>query len=688
MKKISRFIVNHSKLVVIISLLLMIPTIWGYVSTKINYDILVYLPTDNETIKGEKILTNDFGLGAYAFVMVDNMSNKQILDLERDIKKIDGIHLVASVADVIGTTIPKEMLPDEVVEKLYYEDETIMFVTFDNGTSDDKTLEAFRELRKTVKDDSRVAGMSALVLDTNDLSNSEMFIYVVIAVVLCSIVLLLATDSYFLPILLLGNIGMAILYNLGTNVFLGEISYITKAIVAVLQLGVTTDFSIFLYHKYIQAKTKYEDKKEAMVEAMGDTFKSVIGSSLTTFAGFLALCTMDLTLGTDIGIVMAKGVVFGLICVLTLFPAMLLVFDKLLEKTKHKVLLPEFKGIQRFSIKRRGIILIVFVLLIIPAFYGYKNYKVYYKLDESLPQTMPYNESNKALKEKFNINSMSIVLLDKNVTSNQIDTITEKIENLKGIDFAVSFSKLNELGIPEEMFDEEMNQLIHNDKYQLLLISSNYEIASDKLNHQVEQIKEIVKEQDKNAIVAGEGALMKDLVTIADHDFKMVTYTSLIVILLIMMMTLQSWGLPIILICAIEFAIFVNMAISCYTGVTLPFIASIVVGTIQLGATIDYAILMSTKYLEERRKTNDKEEAMKNTLKVTVPSIITSALCFFSATFGVAVYTKIDMIGSICNLLCRGSMISMIVVVIILPALLIAFDKFIMKTTRKMKEVL
>lgn len=687
MKKISKFIVNHSKLVVAISLLLMIPTIIGYVSTRINYDILVYLPKDNETIKGEEILTEDFGLGAYAFVMVDNMNNKQIIELEEDIKNIDGINMVASVADIIGTTIPAYMLPDEVSEKLYYEDETIMFVTFDNGTSDDKTLDAFRELRKTVKDDSKVAGMSALVLDTNDLSNSEMLIYIVIAVILCSIVLLLATDSYLLPLLLLGNIGVAILYNLGTNIFLGQISYITKAIVAVLQLGVTTDFSIFLYHKYEQAKENSKDKKLAMVEAISETFKSVIGSSLTTFAGFLALCTMDLTLGTDIGIVMAKGVLFGLICVLTLFPALLLVFDKVLEKTKHKVLLPQFKILQKFSIKRKNIILIAFLILLIPAFYGYKHYEVYYKLDESMPETMPYNESNKALKEKFNINSMNIVLLDKDVSVNEIDAISNDIEDLKGIGFAVSPAKLNELGIPSSMLDDELNKLINNDKYQLMLISSDYEIASNELNDQINDIKTIVKKYDKKAIVAGEGALMKDLVTIADHDFKMVTYTSLLVIFIIMIITLQSFGLPIILICAIEFAIFVNMAISYYTGITLPFIASIVVGTIQLGATIDYAILMSTKYLEERKITKDRKLAMQETLKVTIPSIITSALCFFSATFGVAIYTKIDMIGSICNLLCRGSIISMIVVVTILPALLMTFDKFIMKTTKNMKEM-
>ncbi len=686
MKRFSKFIVNHSILVVILSFLLMVPAILGYINTRINYDILVYLPENNETIQGEKILTKDIGLGAYAFVMVDDMSNRQILNLEKKIKKIDGINMAVSAVDIVGTVIPKEMLPDEVLGKLYHDDDTVLFITFKEGTSSDCTLRAFRQLRTTVGEASKVAGMSALVLDTNDLSNQEMFIYVVIAVVLCSLILFIATDSYLLPVFLLGNIGVAILYNLGTNIFLGDISYITKAIVAVLQLGVTTDFSIFLYHKYIQAKDKMKDNKKAMEEAIMDTFKSVIGSSLTTFAGFLALCTMDLTLGTDIGIVMAKGVLFGLLCVMTLFPALLLVFDKALMKTRHRIFLPQFKTLQEFSIRHKKLILAIFAVLILPAFYGYSHYQVYYKLDESMPADMPYNESNRLLKEKYNINSMQIILLDKNVSSNKVDEMSQEISSLKGIQFAVSSAKINELGIPHDLLDKNINHVIHNDKYQLMLVSSDYEIASNSLNYQIGEIKKIVKKYDPAAIVAGEGALMKDLVTIAEHDFNMVTYTSLLVIFIIMILALKSFGLPIILVLAIEFAIFVNMAISYYTGVTLPFVASIVVGTIQLGATIDYAILMSTKYLEERRKTKDKNLAIKNTLSVTIPSVITSALCFFGATFGVAMYTKIDMIGSICELLCRGAMISMVVVVTILPVLLVTFDSFIMKTTKIKKE--
>lgn len=688
MKKFSKVVANHSKLIVIIAVILMIPAIIGCISTRINYDILVYLPNENETIKGEKILNEDFGLGAYAFVMVDHMSNQKIINLEKKIKKIEGVNITASVADLVGTALPKQMLPDEVVEKLYHEEETVMLVTFDQGTSDDQTLDAFRELRKTVKDASKVAGMTALVLDTNDLSNSEMLIYIVIAVILCTVVLFLATDSYLLPLFLLGNIGVAILYNLGTNIFLGQISYITKAITAVLQLGVTTDFSIFLYHKYEQAKKKYSEKKEALQEAIEETFKSVIGSSLTTFAGFLALCTMDLTLGSDIGIVMAKGVLFGLICVMTLFPALLLVFDHALEKTKHKVLLPEFKSVQHCAIKYKKIIIILFIILLIPAFYGYKHYRVYYKLDESMPEDMPYNESNKELKEKFNINSMQIMILDHEIPTNDIDQLTKELKEIKGIQFAASPSKIKEIGIPSRVLPKKVNDLVSNEHYQLILVASDYEIASNQLNSQIDEIKKIVKKYDKKAIVAGEGALMKDLVTIADHDFNMVTYTSLLVILVIMIITLKSGSLPIILICAIEFAIFLNLAVPYYTGVTLPFIASIVVGTIQLGATIDYAILMSTKYLEERKKIKDKNQAMKNTLSATTPSIITSALCFFAATFGVAMYTKIDMIGSICELLCRGAIISMIVVVTVLPALLLIFDQLVIKTTKNMKEEL
>lgn len=686
MKKFSKFVSNHNILILIISLVLLIPSIIGYVNTRINYDILVYLPEDYETIKGEKILTDDFGLGSYAFVMIDFSDSYKVMKLENKIRKIDGVRKVFSVNDVIGSSIPKDMLPDQVLDKLYSDDTSIIMVTFDESTSADRTVSAVDELREVVGDASKISSMTSLVLDTRDISNSEMLIYIVISVFLCLIVLILATDSYLIPIFLLGNIGVAIIYNMGTNVFLGDICYITKAITAVLQLGVTTDYSIFLYHKYEQIKSKEKDRKKAMSIAINDTFKSVVGSSFTTFAGFLALCTMDLTLGTDIGVVMAKGVVFGLITVFTLFPACILTFDKLIDKTHHKRLFSEFKRIQKFAVKNYVLMFIIFLILIIPAFIGNGNYQVYYKLDDALPADLPFHVANSELAEKFNIVSPEIILLDKNVKIDDVNDMINEIKNVDGISLVLSPNTLMDDTI-KKLMPEDLSKLVENNKYQLVLVNSKYEIASDELNNQVDDISKIIKKYDKKAILAGEGPLMKDLVVTADHDFKMVNYTSIIVIFIIMLFVLQSIGLPIILIFTIEFAIFLNMACAYFTGTKLPFIASIVVGTIQLGATIDYAILMSTKYLEERHNNKkDKIKAIETTLKNTIPSIITSALCFFAATIGVSLYTKIDMIGSICTLLSRGSIISMLVVIFILPALLIIFDKFIMKTT-KFKEV-
>jgi len=686
MKKISKIITNNSKLIVIISILLMIPALIGYVHTKINYDILVYLPKDIDTIKGQNILTDDFKTGAFSFVFVDNNKAVDTLKLESKIKSIKGVNKVFSIYDITDTTIPVEFIPDELKEKLVKKDSTLMLVTFDKGTSDEETIEAVRELRIVSKDSAKVSGMTAMVVDTMELSDQEITAYVLIAVVLCLIVLIFATDSYMVPIFLLGNIGMAILYNLGSNIFLGQISYITKAITAVLQLGVTTDFSIFLYHKYEDEKKKNDDKKKAMENAINETFKSVIGSSLTTIAGFLALCSMDLTLGKDIGIVMAKGVLFGLLCVLIIFPSLLLLFDKPIEKTKHKNFMPKFDKLINVIIKRRNIVLIIFVLLIIPAIYGNKNVGVYYKLDKSLPNYLGSSIANSRLKDEYNIVSPEVVLLDKNIKKEKVEELVNELKEVKGIDLVLSPRTLTNL--PTEIMPDDVESIMDSDKYQLIIINSTYEIASDELNKQVGVVNDIVKKYDKKAIVAGEGPLMKDLTVIADHDFKMVNYASILVIFILMLIVLKSIGLPIILIVTIEFAIFVNMAIAYYTGTTLPFIASIVVGTIQLGATIDYAILMSTTYLKERTKEKNKELAMKNTLYSSVPSIFISALCFFGATFGVSVYSKIDMIGSICTLLSRGAIISMLVVIFILPALLLLFDKLIMKTTKNMKEVL
>ena len=680
MKKIREFIVNHSLLIVIVTLIGMVPMLIGYINTRINYDILVYLPKDIDTMKGQDILSEDFGLGGYAFVMVDNMSNYDTLELEKKYRNIDGVNKVFSMSDVLDTTISYDVLPDEVKDKLYRDGTSVILVTFENGSSDEVTLNALSDMREIT--DGNISSMSAMVLDTMNLSNKEIVVYIALAVVFCLIILTICTDSYFIPILLLSNIGVAILYNMGSNIIFGNISYITKAIAAVLQLGVTTDFSIFLYHKYEFYKKKTRDKKVAMSNAIKETFVSVIGSSLTTVIGFLSLCAMDLTLGTDIGLVMAKGVIWGVISTLTLFPSLLLVFDGVIDKTAHRVLLPKFERVQDFVVKRYKLILVIFVVLMVPALIGNGNYEVYYKLDKSLPETLDFNVANKELADKFGIVSPEIIILDKGVKSSDIEELSTKLKSVDGIDMVASGAEVMESGLYSAILPSDVRRILDNDKYQLMIINSTYEIASDELNNQVEEVNNIVHKYDRDAIVAGEGALMRDLVTIADHDFNMVNYTSILFIFVVMVFVLKSIGLPIILICAIEFAIFTNMAISYYTGTALPFIASIVVGTIQLGATIDYAILMSTKYLEERDK-NDKMVSIRNTLRSSVPSIVTSALCFFGATISVYLYTKIDMIGSICNLLSRGAIISMLVVTLILPALLIVFDKFIMKTTRR-----
>lgn len=688
MKKINQFITNHSILVVIVALLLLVPSLIGYVNTKINYNILVYLPSDIETIKGQDILTNDFGIGAFSFVTVNKMSNYDMLKLEDKIRKIDSVNLVASLVDVTDTTVPMDILPDDVLKKLHKDEKNVIVVTFENGTSDEVTMKAVEKLRSVVGNASSVSGMSAMVLDTRDVSNSEMLAYIIIAVILCLVVLTVATDSFVIPFLLLGNIGVAILYNMGTNIFLGEISYITKAISAVLQLGVTMDFSIFLYHKYIQAKGQFKDKKEAMQEAITETFHSVLGSSLTTIAGFLALCMMKLTLGRDIGLVMAKGVLCGLVSVLTLFPALLLVCDKWIEKTQHKSLLPEFKRLQKFSIHHYRLIIVIFLILLIPAIYGNQHVKVYYNLDKSLPSTLASSIANSNLKKEFNIVSPEIVLLDKNLDVSSKEEIVNQLKKIKGIDLVLSPTSILDFGLPIEMLPDNLTQFMESDQYQLVLLNSTYDIATSELNQQINEVNKIVKKYDKSSIVAGEGPLMKDLTEISDIDFKNVNYVSIGLIFIIMLLVLKSISLPVILISAIEFAILANMSVAFYANTSLPFIASIIIGTIQLGATIDYAILMSSKYLSVRKNTKDKYMAMEETLRFTVPSIIVSALCFFAATIGVGVYSKIDLIGSICKLLSRGSIISMLVVILILPSLLLIFDHLIIKTTKNMKEEL
>jgi len=688
MKKVGealgRFVVKHKIMIVIVSLLLLIPSIFGYMHTRINYDILVYLPEDIETMKGQGILADDFDMGSFAMCSVDNMSAKDILKLEESFKEIDGVNKVISPVDFIGTTIPLEMLPDDLSSSFKKGDSQLMLVTFKDSTV---AIEAIKEMREIADEAVQIGGMSASTLDTSIVAESEIAVYIVVAVALVLIVLMASLDSYVIPFLLLGNIGIAILYNMGTNIIFGEISYITKAIAAVLQLGVTTDFSIFLYHKYEYAKEEKETKELAMVEAIGDTLVSVAGSALTTVAGFLALCTMQLTLGKDIGLVMAKGVVLGVISTVTIFPAFLLVFDKLIEKTRHKAWIPTLSGIKNFVVKNYKIILVIAIVVAVPAVYGNNHTQQYYNLMKDLPQDLKSCIANTELEDKFNIVSAEVVLIDKDLKSNTVNEMVDRIKDLDGVEMVLSPSELANLAIPDEMMSDDLKSIFESDQYEMIFINSSYETATDQLNDQIAKVDSIVKSYDKNAILAGEGPCMKDLVTIADQDFQSVSIASIAVIFIIMIFVLKSGSLPVLLVAGIELAIFINMAIACYTGSVLPFVASIVIGTIQLGATIDYAILLTTKYLEQRKNGLDKYESMKISIDQSVNSIFVSAMSFFAATFGVGMISQLNMIASLCTLMSRGAVISMIIVICVIPALLLTFDKLIMKTSVGFRQI-
>ena len=686
--KFGEFVVKNKKLIIIISLLLLIPSIFGMMATRVNYDILVYLPDTIKTVQGQEILSNDFDMGAYTIIVLKNMPAKDILKLETTIKdRIDNVQMCASIADLTGEDFPLEMLPDDIANHLYKDGETLMIVTFKDAISSDTTLESIEQLRKICDERCMISGMSATLLDTKALTNSEITIYVLIAVGLCLIILQLALDSYVAPILLLLNIGFAILYNMGTNYFLGEISYITKAISAVLQLGVTMDFAIFLYHSFMSEKGHEKDINKAMSIAIAKTLTSVLGSSLTTIAGFLALCGMNLTLGKDIGIVMAKGVLFGLICVVTVLPALILVFNSIIDKSHHKEIIPKFKHISNFVIKHHNIVLVIFIIMLPIAFYGYKNTKVYYKLDSSLPDTLPSISANNEVSNKFNVVSPEMVLISSNVSDSNINKMLDEIESLDGIEWTLSLSRLEKEGIPKSILPNDLIQKVETEKYKLIIINSKYQMATNELNNQIFKVNEIISRYDNNAILAGEGPLMNDLVEVSNHDFNSVNTISIGIIFILMLFVLQSISLPVILIIVIEFAIFINMGIPYYTNTTIPFIASIVIGTIQLGATIDYAILITTKYVGKRKDGLNKNDSIKYAVSTSVNSIVVSALCFFAATFGVGVYSNIEMIGSLCTLMGRGAIVSMSVVIIVLPTFLWMFDKIICKTTKGMKVV-
>ena len=683
MVKVGKKIVKFRVPILILSIILLIPAVWGYVNTRINYDVLTYLPDDIETMQGQEIMTNDFGIGAFSMLMVDGMEDKEIVKLKEKVEKVDGVENVLWYDSLADISVPQSVLPSKLYDEYNTEDGTMMAVFFKDGTSSDETMKAITEIRKITGEQCFLSGMSAIVEDTKELAEKETPLYVLIAVALSALVLAITMESIFVPVLFLLSIGIAIVYNLGTNVFFGEISYITKALAAVLQLGVTMDYSIFLMHSYQEQQVRYNgDKERAMAHAISQTFSSVIGSSVTTVAGFIALCFMSFTLGKDIGIVMAKGVIFGVLVCVTVLPSMILCCDKLIEKTKHKPLLPDIGRISDKVTKRYVIYVVAFVILLFPAIYGNNHTGVYYNLDESLPKNLPSVIANTKLKEDYNMNTTHMILVDSSVAGSDVKKMSQEIEKVDGVKWVLGLDNLVGSGVPADMLPESVTGMLKNDKYQLLMVNSTYKVATDKVNKQIEQIDKIMDKYDKGAMLVGEGPLTKDLINITDTDFKRVSAVSIGIVFVIILLLFKSITIPVILVGVIEFAIFVNMGIPFYTGTKLPFVASIVIGTIQLGATVDYAILMTTRYQRERSRGAGKFDAITTAHKFSAQSIIVSALSFFAATIGVGLYSNIDMISSLCILMARGALISMVVVVLILPSLFMVFDKIIVKTSK------
>ena len=683
MVKVGKKIVKFRVPILILSIILLIPAVWGYVNTRINYDVLTYLPEDIETMQGQEIMTNDFGIGAFSMLMVDGMEDKEIVKLKEKVEKVDGVENVLWYDSLADISVPQSVLPSKLYDEYNTEDGTMMAVFFKDGTSSDETMKAITEIRKITGEQCFLSGMSAIVEDTKELAEKETPLYVLIAVALSALVLAITMESIFVPVLFLLSIGIAIVYNLGTNVFFGEISYITKALAAVLQLGVTMDYSIFLMHSYQEQQVRYNgDKERAMAHAISQTFSSVIGSSVTTVAGFIALCFMSFTLGKDIGIVMAKGVIFGVLVCVTVLPSMILCCDKLIEKTKHKPLLPDIGRISDKVTKRYVIYVVAFVILLFPAIYGNTHTGVYYNLDESLPKDLPSVIANTKLKEDYNMNTTHMILVDSSVAGSDVKKMSQEIEKVDGVKWVLGLDNLVGSGVPADMLPESVTGMLKNDKYQLLMVNSTYKVATDKVNKQIEQIDKIMDKYDKGAMLVGEGPLTKDLINITDTDFKRVSAVSIGIVFVIILLLFKSVTIPVILVGVIEFAIFVNMGIPFYTGTKLPFVASIVIGTIQLGATVDYAILMTTRYQRERSRGAGKFDAITTAHKFSAQSIIVSALSFFAATIGVGLYSNIDMISSLCILMARGALISMVVVVLILPSLFMVFDKIIVKTSK------
>lgn len=683
MKKFGRGVVKCRVLILILSVALLVPSAIGYLHTRVNYDILSYLPSEIETMKGQEILKDDFGIGAFSLCVVEGMEHKDISRLEEKMEEIPHVKKVVWYDTIADLTLPMEVLPHDIYEVFNNDDAdmTLLAVLYDTGMSEDETMDAVKEIRKLADGQCFVSGMSAVITDIKDLTNREVPVYVMIAVVLAIIVLSLTMDSAIVPFFFLLSIGMAIVYNLGTNVLRGEISYVTQALAAVLQLGVTMDYSIFLWNSYEDECMVTNDHNEAMAAAIANTITSVVGSSITTVAGFVALCFMSFTLGMDLGIVMAKGVICGVIGCVTILPSMILVFDKAVQKTKHRPVLPDLGRIAGWVTRHYRWFAIVFVIVLIPAIYGYTHTDVYYDLAGTLPKNLPSIVANQKLEDNFDMNTTHIYLVDSSLPAKDVVRMIDEVNEVDGVNATIGLEAFLGAGFPKEMLPADLLAVVQNDQYELLMVSSEYAVASDEVNAQCEKLDEILDRYDVKGMLIGEAPCTKDLINITDEDFKRVSAVSILAIFAIIMFVFKSVSLPVILVAVIEFAIFINMGIPAYTGTVLPFIASIVIGTIQLGATVDYAILMTNKYKLARSSGSEKQDAVTQALKGSIQSIIVSALSFFSATFGVGVYSNIDMISSLCILMSRGAIISMFVVIFILPSMFMIFDKAIIKTS-------
>ena len=682
MVSVGKKIVKYRIPILIISILLLVPSVFGYINTKVNYDILYYLPGEIDTMVGQDVLLKDFGKGAFSMFLVEGMEKKDVAKLKSKIEKVDGVDSVIWYDSILDISVPMELLPENLLEVFQNGDTTLMAIFFKDTTSASGTMEAIEEIRSIGNKQCFLAGMSAVVTDTKNLSDTETPIYVMIAVFLSVLVLSLTMDSFLAPVMFLLSIGMAIVYNLGSNYFFGEVSYITKALSAVLQLGVTMDYSIFLWHSYKENQKRFQnDKERAMAHAISNTLSSVIGSSITTVAGFIALCFMSFTLGKDLGLVMAKGVLFGVIGCITILPAMILVFDKALTKTMHRPLIPDIGKCAGFITRNSWVFLALFLAILFPALYGYTHTEVYYNLDRTLPKELASITANNKLEEKFRMNSVHIALVDSKLSKKAAVDMVEEIKRVDGVTYALGFDSIAGTEIPNGMFPEELTGKLKGDRYQMVLIASDYKVASEEVNAQISLLNDIIKKYDAGGMVIGEAPCTKDLIEITDVDFQVVSAISIVAVFVIIAFVFRSISLPVLLVSVIEFAIFINMGIPCYTKTELPFIASIVIGTIQLGATVDYAILMTTRYRKERSLGQEKQGAVQTALSASMSSIMISALCFFAATFGVGLYSDIDMISALCSLMARGAIISMVVVNCILPSMLLLFDKVIIKTS-------